>query len=265
MVRQVDLAVEVLEASDRVRGADRRGEPDLRAAVERERGAAVSAAELGRVIPVEEQFVRAARAAGRQARPAAYLSKLRRRSPSGFRQAPRALPALQELRGAGFRIGLISNTIGEPGAFLRPVLQEMGFGPLIDQWVFSDECRSAEPAPRIFRAALRALGPGPPRTIHVGDGWSDIEGARVGPGSRAGVLFTGLSDYGSSYRKLFLGPSKGPPEAQYPVRTARRGSRPRPPAPAPHEADPMTYADLPDPPWDEPRGLAIRSRRSTRS
>ena len=217
MVRQVDLAVEVLEASDRVRGADRRGEPDLRAAVERERGAAVSAAELGRVIPVEEQFVRAARAAGRQARPAAYLSKLRREvAGAGFRQAPRALPALQELRGAGFRIGLISNTIGEPGAFLRPVLQEMGFGPLIDQWVFSDECRSAKPAPRIFRAALRALGTRPSRTIHVGDGWSDIEGARRA-GLRAGVLFTGLSDYGSSYRKLFLGPSKGPPEAQYRV------------------------------------------------
>jgi FMN phosphatase YigB (HAD superfamily) len=50
----------------------------------------------------------------------------------------------------------------------------------------------------------------------VGDGWSDIEGARRA-GLRAGVLFTGLSNYGSSYRKLFLGPSKGPPEARYRV------------------------------------------------
>ena len=217
MTRQVELAVEVLEASDRIRSGGRRAEPDLRAAVERERGAAVSAAEGGRVISVAEQFVRAAGAAGREARPGAFLAKLRREvARTGFRRAPGALATLRELRAAGFRIGLISNTIGEPGAFLRPVLRESGLAPLIDHCVFSDECRATKPAPRIFHAALRGLGTPPARTIHVGDGWSDIEGARRA-GLRAGVLFTGLSNYGSSYRKLFLGPSKGPPEARYRV------------------------------------------------
>jgi FMN phosphatase YigB (HAD superfamily) len=206
MVRQVDLAVDVLQRSELRRGAIPSGEKALRSAVERERAVAVAAAERGAVVSVADQFLRAARASGRLGRPERYLEALRRevgRTP--FRRAPGALAALRALREDGYRVAVISNTVGEPGAFLRPILNSMGFDPLVERYVFSDECGATKPSPAIFRAALSAIGARPAHAIHVGDGWSDVEGARRAR-LRAGVLFTGLQSYGSSYRKLFLGP-----------------------------------------------------------
>ncbi len=153
------------------------------------------------------------------ARPREYLEALERTvASSPFRIAPDALRVLGELRDLGYVIGVISNTVGEPGRFLRPILHRMGFDAFVQVYTFSDEHPWTKPAPEIFRATLDALGSTPAAGVHVGDGWSDIDGARRS-GMAAAILFTGLQAYGEEYRKLFLPTGRERPDAEHTVRT----------------------------------------------
>jgi HAD superfamily hydrolase (TIGR01509 family) len=200
--RQISLAVETLEVARPLPGAPRRSREDLAAIFQQERVRAVAEADKGHVVSLTEQLTRVARAAGRQPRPAAYLTALGKeiaRTP--FRMAPGAIATLRRLRSEGYRIAVVSNTVGEPGAFLRPILHRMGLDRGYEFALFSDEERWTKPAPAIFRKALRALGSRPSQALHVGDGWGDLEGARRA-GYRAGIYFTGLQEYGPSYRAL---------------------------------------------------------------
>ena len=104
---------------------------------------------------------------------------------------------------------MISNTIGEPGATLRPILTSMGFDEVVEEYLFSDELPWTKPDPAIFLEALRRLGSDPSHAVHVGDGWPDIEGPKR-TGMKAGILYTGLQTYGAEYQRLFL-PPDGPP------------------------------------------------------
>ncbi|MGI0128774.1 MAG: HAD family hydrolase [Thermoplasmata archaeon] len=204
MRHQVEAAVQVLETSQMVGNASRASAEELRAAFEKEYADAVQAAGEGRTVTPAEQLSRAAEATGRVPRPDAYLAALERAvATTAFRQAPDALPVLRELGESGYTIGVISNTIGEPGRFLRPILHRMGFDDLVDQYTFSDEHPWTKPAPEIFDSALRGLDSDPSVAVHVGDGWSDIEGARRAR-MRGSILFTGLQQYGERYRVLFL-------------------------------------------------------------
>lgn len=214
MRHQVDEAVAVLEASDVADGSTRAPPPELRTAFEREYASAVDAAGEGRSVPPAEQLTRAAVSVGRVPHPDRYLAALERTLRStAFRIAPGAIAALSELRDAGYTVGVISNTVGEPGRYLRPVLRRMGFDECVETWTFSDELPWAKPAPEIFRKALEGLGSDPSDAVHVGDGWSDIEGARRA-GLRGAILFTGLQDYGERYRALFLPPGWAEPRAE---------------------------------------------------
>jgi FMN phosphatase YigB (HAD superfamily) len=199
---QVDIAVRSLREAPFGAGPVA---PDERLAplFEAEYQAAVRAAEAGQAVPPVEQYRRTARAAGRDPDPTRYLARLRELAGGlPFRRAPAALETLAAVREAGNSIAVISNTVGEPGAILRPALRRLGFDEFIEQFVFSDEQPWAKPAPEIFRFALRELGASTRDAIHVGDGWSDIEGARRA-GYRAGIRYTGLPDYGTQYRAMF--------------------------------------------------------------
>jgi FMN phosphatase YigB (HAD superfamily) len=201
--RQAELAVEVLEGSQPLPGARPLGRAGSRTAFDRERRAAVEAADAGRAVTVAEQFARAAASVGRVGRSDDYLARLEaevRRMP--FRRTPGGLEALRRLHEDGYRTAVVSNTVGEPGEFLRPVLRSMGLGPLLDGCYFSDELGWAKPSARIFRIALGDLGTRPSRAVHVGDGWSDVEGARRAR-LRAVVRFTGQMGYAPSYRAWF--------------------------------------------------------------
>jgi FMN phosphatase YigB (HAD superfamily) len=126
--------------------------------------AAVTAAEGGRSVPPAEQIRRAAELAGREARPAEYLDSLRDLvSSAPFEAAPGCVDFLRSLRAGGYRIGLVSNTVGEPGQYLRPVCDRLGIGEFIDVWAWSDELPWAKPSPEIFRWCLTGLGVGPGR------------------------------------------------------------------------------------------------------
>lgn len=221
MRRQVDEAVAILEGSDPEPGVPRASLTDLRAAFEKEYSSAVTAAGEGRTVTPAEQLTRASRAVGRVPRPEKYLEALARTVASTpFRVSAETLPVLRELRETGYSIGVISNTVGEPGRFLRPVLEQLGFDEAVQTYTFSDEHPWTKPAPEIFRNALLGLGSGPAAAVHVGDGWSDVEGARRAQ-LLGGVLFTGLQVYGERYRTLFLPSGWDQPPAEHRAATLR--------------------------------------------
>ncbi len=210
MARLVGAAVDVLERSPSEPGRPRASTAELQAQVEAASLRAVEAAHAGRTVTPEQQIAEAARATGRVVAPGAYeraISALLAATP--FRAEPTAVAVLRDVRSLGYRVGLVSNTVGEPGRLLRPILERIGFGPLIETYVFSDELPWAKPAPEIFRVALDALGGDPASAIHVGDGWPDIEGAHRA-GFRAGVLFTGLhAYYAAAYQERFAPAAPG--------------------------------------------------------
>jgi HAD superfamily hydrolase (TIGR01509 family) len=204
MQAQVNVARRVLAKSPQRPGAPDLSEAELGRVFERVYAEAVSAANEGRTVTPAEQMERAARETGRDPCAEAYLRGLRSQiRGTRFRRAPGALKLLRTLSEDGYRLAVISNTVGEPGAFLRPVLHEMGFDRYVETVIFSDEHPWTKPAPEIFLAALRELGETPDQAVHVGDGWSDLEGARRAR-FRAGILFTGLHEYGARYKSLFL-------------------------------------------------------------
>jgi putative hydrolase of the HAD superfamily len=106
-----------------------------------------------------------------------------------------AAETLAELRGAGIRLGVISDTGFSPGRVLRRFLERAG---VLDCFVpgalaFSDEVGVPKPHPHIFASALAALDVGPAEAAHVGDlRFTDIAGGRAA-GVRT-VRFRGCYD-----------------------------------------------------------------------
>ncbi|MGD1100239.1 MAG: HAD family hydrolase [Thermoplasmata archaeon] len=215
MTHQLAIGQEVLRASPPLAGVPDLSDAELGRAFERAYVRAVAESAEGRSVTPRQQIARAARETGRDTDPQEYLSRLKaevERTP--FRIAPGALELLAELSGRHYRLGVISNTIGEPGEFLRPILTKMGFDRYVETYVFSDEQPWTKPSAQIFRFALDQLNEAPHEAVHVGDGWADLEGARRA-GFRGAVLFTGLHSYGDRYRKLFLADFPGEPAAKY--------------------------------------------------
>jgi putative hydrolase of the HAD superfamily len=79
------------------------------------------------------------------------------------------LSTLDELRLAGWRIGLVSNVT--PGTADR--WRESKLAPYFDGAAFSSELRVAKPDPGIYLAACRQLGVAPAECYYVGDGADD--------------------------------------------------------------------------------------------
>lgn len=176
---------------------------DARRVAEEVRAEAVEAAHRGVSIPLAVQAIHGARRLGRTARPlelSQALTTLVAQTP--FRLTPGLIETLRELRDRGFRLGVISNTIGEPGEAWQHRLDEAGVGDCIEAWAFSDQLPWTKPAPEIFWHCLGMLSTRRDRAIHLGDSWADLVGARAA-GLRAGVLFTGQRKYGETYGRLF--------------------------------------------------------------
>lgn len=93
-----------------------------------------------------------------------------------------ALPVLSELRRAGLKLGLVSNTSRDLDAFVRH------FGIDVDAWISSGSHGKVKPSPLIFAAALDLLGVAAADAVMVGDSLEDdVEGARAS-GLRAILL-----------------------------------------------------------------------------
>ena len=97
----------------------------------------------------------------------------------GIHVAPGAPGTLTALRRAGLRLGICSNAPYRPGS-MRAQLAQVGLLPLVDAAVFSGEVGWRKPSPRIFAAALEALGAEPAGTVMVGDRVrEDVDGAHA--------------------------------------------------------------------------------------
>jgi FMN phosphatase YigB (HAD superfamily) len=96
---------------------------------------------------------------------------------------PHVEVAVEQLKQAGYKLGVICNTGMAGGRVLREVLRRHGLLDAFQVTVFSNEFGWSKPDPRIFQHTLEALGSAPTEALHVGDLEElDVEGAR-----RAGV------------------------------------------------------------------------------
>jgi len=86
-------------------------------------------------------------------------------SPAAWAPAAGAEAALAALRASGRRTGVVSNFDRR----LPLLLAGLGLGHLLDACVLPADAGAAKPDPRIFRAALAALGARPSEAAFVGD------------------------------------------------------------------------------------------------
>ena len=95
------------------------------------------------------------------------------------RTDPEVRPLFEELRAAGIKVGVLSNTIW-PRAFHEGIFERDGVLHLIDGDVYTSEIPWTKPSPKAFAAALDAVGAADPaRCVYVGDRlYDDIWGAR---------------------------------------------------------------------------------------
>ncbi len=92
---------------------------------------------------------------------------------------PEVLAALDELRRARYRMGLVSNISLRPD-LMRADLERMGLAKYLDAMVFSSEVGLRKPDSRIFQEALDRLGVEPQETVFVGDRlYDDVSGAQA--------------------------------------------------------------------------------------
>jgi putative hydrolase of the HAD superfamily len=87
-------------------------------------------------------------------------------APSPLREG--ALETLAQLADAGWRIGVISNTI-QPPHHMHASLLRRGLAPFMEVQVYSSAAGVAKPHPAIFRLALDSLGVRPAEAVYVGD------------------------------------------------------------------------------------------------
>src|SRR5262249_41428212 len=91
-----------------------------------------------------------------------------------------ALATLETLRGAGYKLALVSNIMRTPGATLREMLARFRLLDYFEHMTFSDEVGIRKPAPEIFAATLRAIGVDAAAAVHVGDDpVLDVQGGRA--------------------------------------------------------------------------------------
>jgi FMN phosphatase YigB (HAD superfamily) len=106
---------------------------------------------------------------------------------------------------------VVSNTVGELGSFLRPFLEKAGIASRVRTFAFSDEHPWTKPAPELFWLAVDGLSSTAGESVHVGDSWADVEGARRA-GFATAFYYTGLHEYGPHYRQLHASPHAVPRE-----------------------------------------------------
>lgn len=88
---------------------------------------------------------------------------------------PETVKVLNELKGSGLELGIISNF----DTRLFNVLRGLGIAELFDTVTIASLAHAAKPASQIFRLALEKHAVDPEEAVHVGDSATDdVEGAR---------------------------------------------------------------------------------------
>jgi putative hydrolase of the HAD superfamily len=110
-------------------------------------------------------------------------------NPGVWRLEPGALELLQDLRSAGFRLGIISNF----DLRLHEILKHVGVLELFEHIVVSSQVGAEKPSPRIFAEALRRFAVEPAELLHVGD-----DEITDGVGARTAGIRTFILGFGGS-------------------------------------------------------------------
>jgi HAD superfamily hydrolase (TIGR01509 family) len=127
----------------------------------------------------EERFRRLLTAAdGQASQKAAAVARLYRESyQQDWRAVPGAAAVLAWLKQSGTSIAVVTNNLT---AEQRVKLVRCGLDRYVDQLVTSEDVGVTKPDPRIFHAALAAVGKRADEAVVVGDAWHvDIAGARA--------------------------------------------------------------------------------------
>ena len=104
--------------------------------------------------------------------------------PKDFVPFSDTVPALDHLRGAGYKMGIITNLRRD----LDELCHHVGLKSYLDFAVGSQEVGIEKPHPRIFKAALDRVNAAPEECLHVGDQVrSDVLGAQ-GIGMKAVLI-----------------------------------------------------------------------------
>lgn len=129
-------------------------------------------------IHIDEKFRQEALAGGVSAAAAEQFVAVMNESVPAYADA---LPVLERLAGAGYRLAVITN--GPPGDHQRAKLRSAGLDRFFGEFVFiSCEVGVAKPDPRIFHHALNALGSRPEEALFVGDSLEHDAAGAVGAG-----------------------------------------------------------------------------------
>ena len=92
-----------------------------------------------------------------------------------FERLPGVVESLRQLRRCGLDLAIVANF----DLTLRDRLDELGLASFFTAVITPADAGAAKPDPRIFRLAVERLRVTPERTLHIGDGSSDEEGARA--------------------------------------------------------------------------------------
>ncbi len=99
-----------------------------------------------------------------------------------FQAIAGALEAVRDLRRAGVRVGVVSNSDGS----VTDSLSRAGFDGLFEMVLDSHDLGVSKPDPAIFRLALERMSVAPSRTWYVGDSiFHDVGGATTAGLARA--------------------------------------------------------------------------------
>jgi putative hydrolase of the HAD superfamily len=115
---------------------------------------------------------------------AAVMLREHRASNAWRRIGPGVRESLERLRGAGFKLAVVSNSEGT----IEQMLIEIDLRPLFETVVDSTVVGFTKPDPRIYALALERLGVAPADALMVGDSPSaDVDGPRAA-GIRAALI-----------------------------------------------------------------------------
>ena len=115
------------------------------------------------------------------------------KQPDAWRVFDDVVPALEALRAAGFKLGVISNWDER----LRPLLERLDLARYFDAIVISVETGQTKPDRGIFARAAALLETQPAQILHVGDGLEeDVAGAQAAGFSALKISRSGANDWG---------------------------------------------------------------------
>ena len=89
---------------------------------------------------------------------------------------PGVVAGLDAWRGAGLRLGVVTN---KPGEFTEALLERRGLAAYFDVVVSGDTTPFKKPSPEPLLHACALLGSAPGENLHIGDSQNDIESARA--------------------------------------------------------------------------------------